>query len=959
MSVKFRSFIYSTLLLFVSYSTSLAQVTVVDNQSAIALANSLVGDGITLLNPTLTCPGMSNGLFKVTGASNLGIDSGLVLTSGQAASNATVMGVNGPNGGGAGPSAANGGGNIEADLQSLVTQSIQDVCKLEFDFVPTGDTVSFKYVFGSSEYLGYSCSIYNDVFGFFISGPGIPPSTNIAVIPGSNVPITVNSTTGMLANPGPLCTNIAPGSPFSQYFVNNVNGATITYSGFTTVMTAKSAVNPCDTYHLKLAIADCSDPSLDSGVFLKAGSLNSNALSVKTIGGGGLAFPFTNTVRGCTPGVVKIGRSGDLTYPLSIPLIYAGTAVNGVDYATMPNVAVIPANDSFINLYIQGLPIPNPTGPKSVIIHIVTPYVCAANQQPQIIATDSIWIFDSLYAEILTPDTAICLGLATTIQTKIDSMLTFYWTPNQNISNVLDEHPVVSPTVPTTYYLNLGMKSGMIGNCKPSTKKIFVDVKEKPTINMPSDVYLCGGSIQLNAVTTPVNPDEEFTWTPATFLNNTTVRDPITTPTQDITYHVSVYPGAVGCNAEAEVKVHLLPDKINILNNDTAVCEGSVVILESDAFDGFDFNWSPSNLVDNPTSKITTMTATTSGYYYLTASHPNCTPMSDSVYVDVQPNPSVDLQGDKHICDYDDLQLWAGVTPNYNGYKYNWSFTNINQNGAIYDNDTSKKVWLEVVTPAGCKGSDSIFITVSPGNYLKSSTDTNICPPTSITLHADGADRYIWYPQSLFDNPNDQNAIAHPIAPTEFYVIGEKDYGNHICYDTLFVNVRVFPRAVLDLGDTITIFQGEEYQIIPNTNAAYFEWFPPSGVSNPNISDPIVNPLVRTKYFVNATTENGCTTVDTLDVMVRTDNVIELPNGFSPEVGNIFKIIKHGDATLVDFSIFNRWGSKVFQTKNFNEGWDGSFNGIGQPLGVYIWSVEVVLKDGSRKRLEGNVTLLR
>lgn len=946
------------LLLLINISSK-AQVTVVDNQTAAALANTLVGDGITLLNPTLTCPGISNGIFKVTGTTNLGLDSGLVLTSGQAASNASAIGVNGPNGGGSGPSINNGGGTVEPDLQSLVTQAIKDVCKLEFDFIPTGDTVSFQYVFGSSEYQDYSCSIYNDVFGFFISGPGLAPSTNIAVIPNTNIPITVNSTTGMLANPGPLCTNIAPGAPFTQYFVNNINGATITYSGFTTVLTAKSAVNPCDTYHLKLAIADCSDESLDSGVFLKAGSLNSNSLSVKTIGGGGLSFPFTNTVRGCTPGVVKIARSGDLTFPLSIPLQFAGTAVNGVDYAFMPNIVTIPANDSFVNLSIQGLPVTNPTGPKSVIIHIITPYVCAANQQPQIIATDSIWIFDSLYAEILTPDTAICIGSSIQLQSKIDTMLTFYWSPNQDISNILDENPIVNPTVPTTYFLHLGMKSGMMGNCKPGTKKVFIDVKEQPTINMPSDVYMCGGSLQLNAATTPNNPDETFFWTPATFLNNNTVRDPITTPTQDITYHVLVNPGAVGCDAEAEVKVHLLPDHINIINKDTAVCKGAFITLESDAYYGFDFNWSPSFLVDSPTSKNTTLIANTSGYYYLTASHPNCTPMVDSVYIDVQPNPIVDLQGDKSICDYEDLQLWAGVMPNYNNYKYNWSFTNQNQNGVIYSSDSSKRIWLEVTTPAGCIGSDTVNITVNPGNFLKSSADTNICPPKEITLQADGADRYTWYPKSLFDDPYLANAVAHPSTPTTFYVIGEKDFKNHVCFDTLFVNVRVFPRALLDLGDTITIFQGESYQVIPNTNATHFSWFPPSGVSNPNISDPVLNPLVRTKYFVTATTENMCTTVDTLDVMVRTDNIIELPNGYAPEVGNTFKMIKHGEATLVDFSIYNRWGSKVFQTSDFNEGWDGNFNGIGQPLGVYVWIVEVILKDGTRKKLEGNVTLIR
>ena len=90
--------------------------------------------------------------------------------------------------------------------QTFVVSSIHDVAKIEFDFIPYSDSLKFEYVFGSSEYFDYENTQYNDVFGFFLSGPGIVGpysspsyhpngSINLAIVPGSNppLPITISS----------------------------------------------------------------------------------------------------------------------------------------------------------------------------------------------------------------------------------------------------------------------------------------------------------------------------------------------------------------------------------------------------------------------------------------------------------------------------------------------------------------------------------------------------------------------------------------------------------------------------------------------------------------------------------------------------------------------------------------------------------------------------------------------
>src|SRR5690606_15969665 len=86
----------------------------------------------------------------------------------------------------------------DSDLQAISGMNIHNAAILEFDFVPNGDSLVFRYVFASDEYPSFTCSNYNDAFGFFISGPGITgPFTNnainIALIPGTNTPVAVNT----------------------------------------------------------------------------------------------------------------------------------------------------------------------------------------------------------------------------------------------------------------------------------------------------------------------------------------------------------------------------------------------------------------------------------------------------------------------------------------------------------------------------------------------------------------------------------------------------------------------------------------------------------------------------------------------------------------------------------------------------------------------------------------------
>ncbi|MBK6997630.1 MAG: choice-of-anchor L domain-containing protein [Lewinellaceae bacterium] len=100
-----------------------------------------------------------------------------------------------------GASAGYGIGSSDGDLQSLTNGALFDLASIEFDFTPTQSPLTFEYVFASEEYCEYVNTQFNDVFGFFISGPGISGTQNLAVVPSTNTPITIN-TINHLANSG-------------------------------------------------------------------------------------------------------------------------------------------------------------------------------------------------------------------------------------------------------------------------------------------------------------------------------------------------------------------------------------------------------------------------------------------------------------------------------------------------------------------------------------------------------------------------------------------------------------------------------------------------------------------------------------------------------------------------------------------------------------------------------------
>jgi len=352
--------------------------------------NVLLGAGVTVSNITYnggaaTAVSEQVGAFTAPTGSNLELSAGVILSTGNVASDPGnfIVGANGT----ANSFASNLiGGGSDPDLELLSGQEINDAAILEFDFVPTGDSLQFRYVFGSEEYLSFTCSDYNDAFGFFLSGPGIAGpysggAINIALIPGTNVPVSINTlNSGQASIPGdePNCAAMDPNwQSNSMYYVDNEGqtGTIVTYDGFTVVLTAFALVQCGQTYHIKLAIGDGFDESYDSGVFLEAGSFTSSGQVIPALTPGpGIVDATIN--EGCAPVEITFTRQGDLSLAETVQITVGGSATPGVDYfPALPTQLDFAAEDSLLT-YVIDVPLDD-DGDEEIIITIHQVIACA------------------------------------------------------------------------------------------------------------------------------------------------------------------------------------------------------------------------------------------------------------------------------------------------------------------------------------------------------------------------------------------------------------------------------------------------------------------------------------------------------------------------------------------------------------------------------------------------------
>ena len=449
---------------FISPMISQSQIVVDSLSIEEYVQDVLLGSGIQATNITYTGCFAQIGYMHEGTASGLGIDGGVVLSS-DYAKNIQV-----PNPGYSLwnlPNCPTSSG--DADLlniansvpgmigQSFSVSSVNDMSILEFDFVPTGDTLRFNYIFGSDEYLTWVNSGFNDIFSFLLSGPGITGpyaspagfpggAVNIAQVPGSNppLPITISSVNNNLNN---------------EFYIDNPTNQIIGVNGYTVVLEAWHEVTCGETYHIKLAIADGSDTALESIVILEEGSFSSNAVVdvelALNVGG-----PDADVIyEDCGEATLTFTRAevSNITLEDMVLVTWGGVAQMGVDYNAMPDTIIFPVGVSSITLNLDAFTDGLTEGQELVQMDILNLAACNGSG---LVSNFEFYIGDvpdPLVVEGYTE--SICAGGTTVITPIITGGFGNYiydWSTGQTTDEIS-----VSPLTTTTYNIMVSDTCGM------------------------------------------------------------------------------------------------------------------------------------------------------------------------------------------------------------------------------------------------------------------------------------------------------------------------------------------------------------------------------------------------------------------------------------------------------------------------------------------------------------------
>lgn len=572
-------------------------------------------------------------------------------------------------------------------------------------------------------------------------------------------------------------------------------------------------------------------------------------------------------------------------------------------------------------------------------------------------------------------DTSVCAGEPAFL--GVTGGGDYEWTvlsgTNPSLNNRFIPNPVATPAINTVYQVT----SRVNNYCKALNKDtVNIAVMQGPEIVGQADILTCPNyEVSLNlGITRQPGATYNIKWTPPAGLSSDIVENPKLKTKTTQTYIVSIGSDVNRCKTSDTVVVDILKG-MSLENPDTGICLGQRVDVRGIGDTRYDYQWKsptdPSVTFTNAGGILTSIIPSDTGLhkFVLHATHVNCPGIDSTVnfHIDVQPIPTVEIDEDKSLCFGDTMQLTAVVTPNtFHRYSYIWT------PGAALDYPDRKTPIFSAIdegittlifiarTPAGCSDTDIVTLNVFSAEFITMPRDTVICAGDTINLPVTTTDgtKFYWIPDFNISSISSLQPRIWPVSDQVYSIYATDKFG---CMDTGVIKISVKPRAIIELADSVFLYPGESYRMDPGGNCLYYTWFPPLGLSNADISNPSVSPIVNTRYIVYGRTEAGCAAVDSIDILVNSKILLSLPNAFSPGAGGnrTLKILHRGTFELKRFTVYNRWGTKVFETSDVNEGWNGTYRGEDQPTGVFVYVIEAITPDGDRIQRQGNVTLIR
>jgi len=884
-----------------------------------AVNNILLGNGLTANNITYTGNPNQMGSFQCTGC-NLGLPSGVILSTGFATNAA------GPNSNGGSSDIISETNSPDADLNQLYsTATRRDLCKLEFDFVPMGDSFVFEFVFGSDEYPEWINSPqWNDIFGFFLSGPGIsgPFSNNginLAVVPGTSTYVGIqtirNGTTGLN---GP-CVNC-------EYYIHNGTGTQAPYNsastyiqpdGFTVVMQVKAYVQCGETYHIKMAIADTGDSSYNSWVFLKEGSFQSAfdlAFDIPDIA------PDGSVYEGCGNGTLVIGRPCGLEGDLTVLLNYGGTATAGADYLELPSEVTIPTGEDFVAIPFATL---NDTEVES------TETISITAALGQIVGTTTLNLLDTPELSVEIEDLIVPCNEDAVLNLNVSGgsgSHTIAWAGMGSSNPLVIENPeeqTVSYTV-----------TDVCNPDNPTTGNVNIALQEYDPImvSLGDDINAtCNTTEDLTPSVSGGDGNYSYVWTSnGEIIGNGSTQ---TVAAQSgINIVVSVTDGC-GVSSSDELSFIVDPQDIVVSIGESPITTNCItpVTFEPVVTGGtgnYQYSWAVNG---TPVSSANVHTAQVNSNTEITITVTDeCGGLGvDVVNILVPPVPVV-------ITNIPDMsvpclssftltsQVSGGVSSNYS---YAWT-SNGASAGSMPSITTSisqpTTIVLTVTDQCGNSSTETINIGLNPSAISVEifADDMDVCPNEDVLLTAEidetiGSVNYVWSVQGA---SGANVVVSSPV--TASYTVTITDACSYTATDTY--EMLVWESSPL-------MVPGPDYVLCTNILSGYLVagGVPPYSYQfDDNVLDLSDGRFISSYSDISTPVivTDHCDSTAVFDIDLSACDT-KIPNIFTPnnDLYNAQFVIDGIEGFPgSSLEIYNRWGNKIFESKSYKNDWNGS-----------------------------------
>lgn len=494
-------------------------------------------------------------------------------------------------------------------------------------------------------------------------------------------------------------------------------------------------------------------------------------------------------------------------------------------------------------------------------------------------------------------------------------------------SSTFQNPPAVTYNTPGTYHINLSVDDGL------STQNAFCKevVVLPPLIHSPlKQIISCTDSIKIGTGVHQVS----YLWNTGAVTDSIYVKGTGTYWVTTSRYDCSNIDSFTVAVQNISVKT----------NNDTAVCKLNPVLLNTSVGTAaVSYQWSPPTGLSDPSSANPVATPAATIQYIVTATDSKGCTGKDSVLIMVNPSPLIARTNDTTICHDKTIQLYAS-----GGNTYSWlpspTLSNINIPNPVASPATNTTYYITVTSSANCVSADSIKVAVTPLPMFEISSGLSVCKGSPVQLAATGGDVYAWDPADGLNNPNIATPVATPVESAVYTVkIIEstcKDSASLTTYLTVLSLPQVQATSSNDINCTKPVSQ------LNASGAFHYLWKPAAALNDSTIAAPLASPSVSTSYILKGTDLNGCVNYDTLSVLVTHagDLLVNLPNAFTPNgdgKNDCFGISRYaGLLQHVQFSVYDRFGVRIFYTTNPLNCWDGRYKGTVQDAGGFAYVLQ-------------------